>query len=103
MKTSNNREDFGLFQDVEFMFVYKGFTVMIFHDGRQDIIDMPLFEIEKHLADHRFFRIHKSYIVNLKRIRALEVNDSVVHIRMKSKSLPVSRRRKRALLRVLTK
>ncbi len=103
MKTCEFRSRFARIHEIEFMFVFKGLTVMMFQDGRQDVVDMSLSEIEKQLEDQRFFRIHKSYIVNLKRIRELEVNDTHVSIRMKGKSLPVSRRRKRALLKVLTR
>lgn len=103
MGTVNFKNHFARIHEIEFMFVFKGFTVMMLHDGRQDVIDLPLVEIEKQLEDDRFFRIHKSYIVNLKRIRELEVNDNRMSIRMNGKLLPVSRRRKRALLKVLTK
>lgn len=103
MGTVNFKNHFDRIHEIEFMFVFKGFTVMMLHDGRQDVIDLPLVEIEKQLEDDRFFRIHKSYIVNLKRIRELEVSDNRMSIRMNGKLLPVSRRRKRALLKVLTK
>jgi two-component system, LytTR family, response regulator len=101
MSQSSFRKRFSRIQDIEYMFVCKGFTVLVLRGGGQDVIDMPLFEIEKELDRHSFFRIHKSYIVNLQKVRELEVNDCKVGIRMNGQTLPVSRRRKRALLRVL--
>ena len=83
------------------MFVCKGFTVLVLRGGVQDVVDIPLFRIEKELDRHAFFRIHKSYIVNLEKVKELEVNDCKVGIRMNGQTLPVSRRRKRALLKVL--
>jgi two-component system, LytTR family, response regulator len=101
MTHSSFRKKFSRIQDIEYMFVCKGFTVLVLRGGTQDVVDLPLFEIEKELDRHAFFRIHKSYIVNLQKVRELEVNDCRVGIRMNGHTLPVSRRRKRALLKVL--
>ncbi|MFO7997503.1 MAG: LytTR family DNA-binding domain-containing protein [Bacteroidales bacterium] len=101
MKTSDLREKIARVHDIDFMFVCKGYTVLMRKGGDQDVVDMPLFAIERELDRHAFFRIHKSYIVNLQKVKELEVNDSRVSIRMNGQSLPVSRRRKQALLRVL--
>jgi two-component system LytT family response regulator len=101
MKVSEFKKKYQRVRDIEFMFVYKGFTVMMLRGGAQDVVEMPLFKLEKILNNHSFFRIHKSYIVNLQQVRELQVSDNKVSIRMNGHTLPVSRRRKCALLRVI--
>ncbi len=83
------------------MYVFKGFTILELQCGSQDVIDMPLFEVERQLDDESLFRIHKSYVVNLEHVRELEVCDDQVSIHINGTKLPVSRRRKHALLNVL--
>ncbi|MFN5183172.1 MAG: LytR/AlgR family response regulator transcription factor [Bacteroidota bacterium] len=53
--------------------------------------------IETKLPEEEFFRIHRSYIVRLDRIKSIEDN----HVFMADKQLPVSRSNKEALLKKL--
>ncbi len=101
MRTSDSKMRFPKVADIEYMYVLKGFTIMELQSGGQDVFDMPLSKVEKQLDDDRLFRIHKSYVVNLKRVKNLEVNDDRISIRVNGRLLPVSRRKKGALLKVL--
>ena len=101
MRPSVRKTRFPKVADIEYMYVVKGFTIMELNGGGQDVVDMPLCEVEKQLDDNRLFRIHKSYVVNLKRVKNLEVNDDRISICVNGRSLPVSRRKKGSLLKVL--
>ncbi len=101
MKISNFSDYFNRPDDIGYMFVCKGFTIMMLTNGEQEVVDIPLFEIEKQLCDNHFFRVHKSYIVNISEISAIGFNEDGMNIRINGHRLPVSRRRKRALLKVL--
>ena len=101
MKTSECKTRFPKVTDIEYMYVLKGFTILELQCGGQDVIDLPLSEVERQLDDERLFRIHKSYIVNLKHVKNLEVNDDRISIQVNGRCLPVSRRKKGALLKVL--
>ena len=101
MKINSFSDHFNRLDDIGSMFVCKGFTIMMLTNGEQEVVDVPLFEIEKQLCHDSFFRIHKSYIVNLSEIHAIGFNEEGMNIRINGHRLPVSRRRKRALLKVL--
>jgi DNA-binding LytR/AlgR family response regulator len=101
MKTSGFKNQLPKVREIEYMYVFKGFTILELQCGGQDVLDLPLCEVERQLDDERLFRIHKSYVVNLKRVRELEVNEDQISIQINGRKLPVSRRKKQALLRVL--
>lgn len=87
--------------EVKYVFVYKGYSILVYQDETQEVVDVPLFKLEKFLKENSFFRIHRSYLVNLTMIHELVVNDHYLNVKMFGESLPVARRRKKALLRVL--
>lgn len=101
MRNAESKSRFPKVADIEYMYVLKGFTIMELQSGGQDVIDLPLSEVERQLDDDRLFRIHKSYVVNLKCVKNLEVHDDRISIKVNGRFLPVSRRKKGALLRVL--
>ena len=101
MKTSGFKNQLPKVREIEYMYVFKGFTILELQCGGQDVVDLPLCEVERQLDDERLFRIHKSYVVNLKRVRELEVNEDQISIQINGRKLPVSRRKKQALLKVL--
>ncbi len=87
--------------EIDYIFIFKGYTIMVMKNGSNEVIDLPLGRIEKMLTDQPFFRIHRSYLVNLSRIRELRIRENRLHIRMRGHDLPVSRRKKRQLLDLL--
>jgi two-component system, LytTR family, response regulator len=88
-------------EDIDYVFMFEGYTIMVMKNGSNEIVDLPISKIEKKLNDRYFFRIHRSYLVNLRRIRELEINDKQLLIRMRGHHLPVARRRKKQLLDLL--
>ncbi len=88
-------------EDIDYVFLFKGYTIMVNKDGSNEVIDLPITRIEEMLKDRYFFRIHRSYLVNLRRIKELEIKNKQLLIRMRGHALPVSRRKKKQLLDLL--
>ncbi|MDP4129282.1 MAG: LytTR family DNA-binding domain-containing protein [Bacteroidota bacterium] len=66
-------------------------------DGKPLVIRMSLKSIEEKLPAHKFFRIHKSYIVSLSRITSIRKNS----VFLGSQKLPLSDHYKDDLLRMV--
>jgi two-component system, LytTR family, response regulator len=80
-----------------------GYYACVHVGGETHIIRRALSELEQDLGDERFIRIHRSTIVNLERIRGLELADGGEYeVLLKSEArLPLSRRfRKRLQVRM---
>jgi two-component system, LytTR family, response regulator len=61
--------------------------VLVTTDQRQYILDTTMRAIEEKLPDDKFARIHRSFIVNIKKIEAIEDNSVII----KGKFIPISR------------
>lgn len=88
-------------QEIDYVFLFKGFTILVMNNGSNEVVDLPLSSIERILTDKNFFRIHRSYLVNLNRIKELRIVDNRLLVRMRGQELPVSRRKKKQLLELL--
>ena len=86
---------------VDFMFVIKGYTVVVLQDGTHEILDIPLRRVENCLSARHFFRIHKSYVINLMKVREVDIRENRLSISMNGQDLPVSRRRKKVFLEAI--
>ncbi|MFC2580099.1 MAG: LytR/AlgR family response regulator transcription factor, partial [Bacteroidota bacterium] len=62
---------------------------------RQFIVHTTMQSIEKVLDTNRFFRIHRSFLVNVRRIESISGGRVIID----GHSLPLSRRRKEELLK----
>jgi two-component system, LytTR family, response regulator len=76
-----------------------GYYACVHVGGETHIIRRALSELEQDLGDERFIRIHRSTIVNLERIRGLELADGGEYeVLLKSEArLPLSRRFRKRL------
>jgi two-component system, LytTR family, response regulator len=61
--------------------------VLVTTDQRQYILDTTMRAIEEKLPEDKFARIHRSFIVNIKKIEAIEDNSVII----KGKFIPISR------------
>jgi two-component system LytT family response regulator len=77
--------------------------VAFHHAGRDHLKAQRISELEAQLDPRQFVRVHRSFIVNLRQVQALERTDSGGHaVRLRSgKRLPVSRSGHERLLAVL--
>ncbi len=88
-------------QDIEYVFMFHGYTILVMKNGVNEVVDLPITAMEELLKTCSFYRIHRSYLVNLKRINELEIKNNKLLIRIRGHELPVSRRRKKQLLETL--
>ncbi len=86
---------------IDYIFLFEGYTIMVLKNGSNELVDMPLGAVEELLAGQSFFRIHRSFLVNLRRVKEMEIKNNKLLIRMRGHELPVARRRKRELLQLL--
>ena len=87
--------------DIDYFFLFNGFTIMVMQNGSNEVVNLPLNSIERWLNDQLFFRIHRSYLVNLRSIRELRIKNKQLLIQIRGHELPVSRRKKKQLLDML--
>lgn len=88
-------------QHIDYVFLFHGYTIMVMKNGTNEVLDIPLGSLEKILSGDTFFRIHRSYIVNLERVREMKVQKNKLLIQMRGQDLPVARRRRKQLLKLL--
>ncbi len=88
-------------KDIDYAFNFKGFTIVVMSNGSHEVIDKTLGEVERMLKSRCFLRIHRSYLVNMKRVREMEVRDNRLLILLRGQELPVARRKRRMLLDML--
>ena len=100
-KTDSLSSDLSGREDIDYVFLFEGYTIIVNKNGSNEVIDLPMTRIEELLKDRYFFRIHRSYLVNLRRIKELEIKNRQLLIRMRGHALPVSRRKKKQLLDLL--
>lgn len=95
------QEKFPNKKDIDYFFLFNGYTIMVMGNGSNEILDFPLSCIEQWLTDQPFFRIHRSYLVNLRSIREVRIKDKRLLIPIRGHELPVARRKKKQLLDML--
>ena len=62
------------------------------------VASKPLGDFEMLLMNHRFFRIHHSYLINLNRIKEFQRHDGGYITMENNKQLEVSRRKRQEFL-----
>ncbi|MGN6567188.1 MAG: LytR/AlgR family response regulator transcription factor [Flavipsychrobacter sp.] len=71
------------------------YTHFYMQNGKHYVVSKPLKEFEESLAPYNFFRIHKSFLVNMNHIELVNKLDGGITVVMNSKEqLPVSFRKK---------
>jgi two-component system LytT family response regulator len=74
------------------------YTNFILANGQSLMISRPLGEYEELLSGSHFFRVHRQYLVNTKRIKELIKSDGGSVLMDNGAELPVARNRKQELL-----
>lgn len=78
------------------------YTKVFTSDNREFLISKPLKSIEELLPVESFFRIHKSYLVNLSYVKTYGRKDGIHVILENDVKLPVAIRKNESLVRVLS-
>jgi two-component system LytT family response regulator len=85
-------------KDVTYCEAMSNYTVFHSNDGKKYIVARSLKEYESLLAEHNFFRIHNSYLINLREVKKYVRGEGGYVIMNNDVSLNVSKRRKEAFL-----
>jgi two-component system, LytTR family, response regulator len=72
------------------------YTSFFSSDGRKFMACKNLGEYESILNSERFFRIHQSYIVNIKHILRIKKNEGIICVMDNGDELPISIRKQAA-------
>lgn len=70
------------------------YTHLYMQDGKRHTVSRQLKEFELLLAPHNFFRIHKSYLVNINHVDRITRCDSPSVVLSNNESLPIAYRKK---------
>lgn len=85
-------------KDVLYCEAMSNYTVFHTNDGKKYTVARSLKEYEGLLAEHNFFRIHNSYLINLREVKKYVRGEGGYVILNNDVSLDVSKRRKEAFL-----
>ena len=77
------------------------YTIFLMKDKQKIVVSRPLKEVEEMLAEHSFFRVHYSYLVNMNEIEKFIKTDGGYLIMSDGSSVDVSRSKKEILLKKL--
>lgn len=78
------------------------YTKVYIYDGRMIMVSRSLKEVEELISCHYFYRIHKSYLVNLNYVKTYSRSENGIHLE-NGQLLPVSFRNNDEFLQILTK
>jgi two-component system LytT family response regulator len=84
--------------DIIYCEASSNYTIIYTNDGKKHVISRTLKEYEDLLAEHNFFRIHNSHLINLGSIKKYVRGDGGYVIMNNDVSLDVSKRKKEAFL-----
>jgi two-component system LytT family response regulator len=79
------------------------YTQFILESGESIIISRHLKEFEELLPNPTFFRVHRSYLINLDKIVKYERSDGGVLLLSGGQQIPVSVRKRESLTKMLSK
>jgi two-component system LytT family response regulator len=78
--------------DISYLEAYDNLTKLYTNTDTPLVISKTMSEFEKILESHNFFRVHKSFIVNLDQIQRIETSLGYEILLKNKKKVPVSRR-----------
>ncbi|MBL7857082.1 MAG: response regulator transcription factor [Cyclobacteriaceae bacterium] len=85
-------------QDILYCEASSNYTEIVMADSKKYIVSRTLKEYEDMLADHNFYRIHNSFLINLNSIKKYVRGEGGYVIMNNDKSLDVSKRKKEGFL-----
>jgi len=80
-----------------------GYTRFYTENRKKVFVSKPMVEYENLLSDYGFFRVHKSYLVNLQKVSSFEKEDGGYLVLSNEVKVPVASRKKDQLLQLLEK
>ncbi|WGH75479.1 LytTR family DNA-binding domain-containing protein [Tenacibaculum tangerinum] len=96
--SSSNRIDFIKFHELIYLKSERSYTTFYLSNNSNIIASLNIGSYEEVLERNSFYRIHKSYIVNLNYIKSIDKADGAKCIMDDDSSLPISRRKLKGLI-----
>lgn len=87
--------------DIIYCEASSAYTNVFLKDDKKMVASKPLGDFEVLLSNHRFFRIHHSYLINLNRIKEFQRHDGGFVTMENNKQLEVSRRKRQEFLNAI--
>ena len=84
--------------DIVYCEAERSYTIFHLEDKRTVIVSKPLLEYESMLVDTSFFRIHKSFLINLRHVKEYQRGEGGIVIMGNNAEIEVSRRKKEQFL-----
>ncbi len=84
--------------DIVYCEAERSYTVFHLEDKKTVTVSKPLLEYESMLDDTSFFRVHKSFLVNLRHVREYQRGEGGIVIMSNNAEIEVSRRKKEQFL-----
>ncbi len=81
------------YEEILYLNASDSYTEIHLLDGKRLVSSKNIRVFEQHLAKDKFYRIHKSYIINLEYLKAFDRNEGNMAVLREGVMLPVSRRR----------
>ncbi len=88
-------------EDIIYCKASDSYTHFYLQSGEHHIVSRALKDFEDMLTPHNFFRIHKSYLINVNHILMIKKNDGTTVMMSNNAELPISFRRKDAFLKFI--
>ena len=88
-------------KDIMYCEANGSYTNVWFRDGRRMVASKSIGDFELQLADHKFFRIHHSYLINLNLVKEFQRHDGGYVIMENGKRLEVSQRKRKNFIEVI--
>lgn len=77
------------------------YSTFYINDGRKVIVSKPLKEFEEKLLENGFFRIHKSHMINIKKLSYFDKADGGFVMMADQSRIPVASRKRDAVIELL--
>jgi len=77
------------------------YSIIYLESGEQIVSSKHLLEYDKMLSPHNFYRVHKSYLINLRHIRKIVKGENAGVEMSNSCALPIARRRKEEFMELI--
>src|SRR6478609_2302639 len=90
------------FKDVLYCEASSNYTIFHMRDGKKYVVSKTLKEYEDLLVNYNFFRIHNSFLINLREVRKYIKGDGGYVVLSNEKALDVSKRKKELFLSKLS-
>lgn len=93
---NRNRLEKVIIEDILYLEVEDRYSTLYLENNKKYVLRMSMTNVQEKLPDNSFFRVHRKYSVNLKKVSSIDLQDNLVY--MGDINVPVSRANKEELL-----